>query len=77
MIKRFLDCLMSSDWFLSKKYLDFFHIHIKYLFVTKKSNLYSSLDPFFHFDSIIDRNQCKGNECIFILKQLSIEDEIH
>jgi hypothetical protein len=32
-----------------------------------KFHLCSSLDPFFHSDSIIDRNQCKGNECIFTL----------
>ena len=41
-----------------------------------KFRLCSSLDPFFHSDSIIDRNQCKGNECISTLYSKKEENRI-
>lgn len=44
----------------------FFYIQSIYLLLIKYS-LCSSLDPLFHSDSIIDRDRCKGNECISIL----------
>jgi hypothetical protein len=65
-IKCLLGRLMPCDWCLSPKYLESSYIQRIYLLLIEYS-LRSSLDPFFHSDSMIERNRCKGNECISIL----------